>query len=60
MIQVRLSHVLIVTGAFVLAYMLSALSTILLPFVLGFAAHFAAASAHQPRQLLVCLCRLVL
>lgn len=37
MIQVKLSHLLIVVGVFVLAYMLSALSAILLPFVLGFA-----------------------
>lgn len=37
MIQIRLTHLFIVAGIFVLAYMLSALSAIILPFVLGFA-----------------------
>lgn len=37
MIQVKLSHVLIIVGLFALAAMLNALSAILLPFVLGFA-----------------------
>lgn len=37
MIQIKLTHLFIVAGLFVAAYMLSALSAILLPFVLGFA-----------------------
>ena len=37
MIQINLSHLLIIAGLVVLAYMLNALSAILLPFVLGFA-----------------------
>ena len=37
MIQIKLSHLFMVFGVLVLGYMLSALSAIMLPFVLGFA-----------------------